>query len=160
MEYVYAFDLSLNSTGLCLFTNDGQFVRIMTIDTHKEINTPKKLKLIGKKCLEVISEYPPKIIVMEEGFTRFNKSTQAIFRVHGLINYLFSDYEQEYIPATTVKKIVGGKGNMSKTELQKIISWEYPDVKFENCDESDAFAVGLAYFLQERGRNAEKNNTK
>lgn len=144
--YVYALDLSLNSTGVCIFTNDGKIVEIMTIDTHKEKETKLKLKLIGDDFKKLMKAYPPSVVVIEQGFTRFNASTQAIFRVHGLVNYLFCDYEQIYYPSTTVKKVVGGKGNMSKEELQKSIIEENSRVDFDNYDESDAYAVGLTYF--------------
>lgn len=144
--YVYALDLSLNSTGVCIFTNDGKIVEIMTIDTHKEKETKLKLKLIGDDFKKLMKVYPPSVVVIEQGFTRFNASTQAIFRVHGLVNYLFCDYEQIYYPSTTVKKVVGGKGNMSKEELQKSIIEENSRVDFDNYDESDAYAVGLTYF--------------
>lgn len=144
--YVYALDLSLNSTGVCIFTNDGKIVEIMTIDTHKEKETKLKLKLIGDDFKKLIKAYPPSVVVIEQGFTRFNASTQAIFRCHGLVNYLFCDYEQIYYPSTTVKKVVGGKGNMSKEELQKSIIKENSRVDFDNYDESDAYAVGLTYF--------------
>lgn len=144
--YVYALDLSLNSTGVCIFTNDGKIVEIMTIDTHKEKETKLKLKLIGDDFKKLMKTYPPSVVVIEQGFTRFNASTQAIFRVHGLVNYLFCDYEQIYYPSTTVKKVVGGKGNMSKEELQKSIIEENSRVDFDNYDESDAYAVGLTYF--------------
>lgn len=144
--YVYALDLSLNSTGVCIFTNDGKIVEIMTIDTHKEKETKLKLKLIGDDFKKLIKTYPPSVVVIEQGFTRFNASTQAIFRVHGLVNYLFCEYEQIYYPSTTVKKIIGGKGNMSKEELQKAIIEENSKLVFDNYDESDAYAVGLTYF--------------
>lgn len=146
--YVYALDLSQNSSGVCIFTNDGKFVKTFTIDTNGEKETKLKLKIIGNRFKEIIEGYPPEIIVIEQGFTLYNQSTQSIFRVHGLVNFLFADYEQIYYPASTVKKIVGGKGNMTKEEIYCVIKKRYPKVKFQNYDESDAFSVGLAYFIK------------
>ena len=85
-KYIYALDLSLNSTGICIFTDDGKFVEILTIDTHSEKETKLKLKQIGSDFIKLINTYPPSKIIIEQGFTRFNASTQAIFRVHGLVN--------------------------------------------------------------------------
>lgn len=147
--YIYALDLSLNSTGVCIFTNDGQFVEAMTIDTNREKNTQMKLKKIGDAFLELMDKYKPNKVIIEQGFTRFNKSTQALFRVHGLANYLFWEYEQIYYPSTTIKKIVGGKGNMGKAQLRDIIKLEHPEVKFTTYDESDAFATGKTYFIEQ-----------
>ncbi len=153
-DYIYALDLSLNSTGICIFTNDGQFVKALTIDTHSEKETKLKLHLIGMKFIELIKSYPPYKVIIEQGFTRFNPSTQAIFRVHGLVNYLFYQYEQIYYPASTVKKVITGKGNTDKEEIREAILKKYPDVILKNLDESDAFAVGETYFIKEGIKNA------
>jgi Holliday junction resolvasome RuvABC endonuclease subunit len=159
-KFVYALDLSLNSTGICIFTNDGRFVEAMTIDTHKETETKFKLKLIGEKFIELIRKYSPELVVIEQGFTLFNKSTQAIFRVHGVANYIFCSYEQIYYPATIVKKTCGGAGNLKKEELREIIRVEYPDIEFKTLDESDAFAIGRTYFIKKGIDNAKKNVQK
>jgi Holliday junction resolvasome RuvABC endonuclease subunit len=146
--FVYALDLSLNSTGVCIFTNDGQFVEATTIDTHSEKETKLKLSIIGKEFIKLMKVYPPEIVIIEQGFTLFNNSTQQTFRCHGLANYLFCKYEQVYYPATTVKKTVGGKGNMSKEEVRDVVLQKYPGVKFMSLDESDAFSIGETYFIK------------
>jgi Holliday junction resolvasome RuvABC endonuclease subunit len=102
-------------------------------------------------------EYMPTVVIIEQGFTLYNKSTQAIFKVHGIANYIFCEFEQIYYPATTVKKIVGGKGNMTKEEIRDIILKKYPKMKFNSLDESDAFALAMAYFAEHGGSNAKKN---
>ena len=145
--YIYALDLSQNSSGVCIFTNDGQFIKALTIDTNGEKETKLKLRIIGNKFVELMKQYTPELIVIEQGFTLYNPSTQAIFRVHGLVNYLFSEYEQIYYPASTIKKIVGGKGNMGKEEIRDVIIKKYPYLKFNTLDESDAFAAGETFFI-------------
>jgi Holliday junction resolvasome RuvABC endonuclease subunit len=153
-KYVYALDLSQNSSGVCIFTNDGKFVKSFTIDTNGEKETKLKLRIIGNEFERIMKEYPPDRVIIEQGFTLYNPSTQAIFRVHGLVNYLFSDYEQIYYPASTVKKVVGGKGNMTKEEIYYTIKEKYPKVKLQNYDESDAFSVGETYFIKQGIRHA------
>lgn len=147
-KYVYALDLSLNSTGVCIFTNDGRFVKAVTIDTHDLEETKLKLNMIGKEFLKLMKDFTPKLVVIEQGFTLYNASTQAIFRVHGVANYIFCIYEQIYYPATTVKKTVGGKGNMTKQELRDVILSKHPEIKFKSFDESDAYAIGETYFIK------------
>jgi len=147
-KYIYALDLSQNSSGVCIFTNDGKLIKTFTIDTNSEKETKLKLRIIGNEFVKIMKEYPPDIVVIEQGFTLYNPSTQAIFRVHGLVNYLFSEYEQIYYPASTVKKVVGGKGNMSKEEIHDALHKKYPNIKFKNYDESDAFSVGETYFIK------------
>ena len=150
MKYIYALDLALGSTGVAIFNDDGQHVWLQTIDTKKVKSVPLKLVHIANELLKLEDDFAPKIIIIERGFSRFNRSTQQIFRVHGVVNYIFANYPQIYIPPATVKKVVGGKGNINKDDLRKIINMEYPAIKFKNNDESDAMAVGLAYFIQER----------
>ncbi len=158
--YTYALDLSLNSTGVCIFTNDGQFVEAVTIDTHGEKELPLKLSVIGKTFLEIIEKYTPEVVVIEQGFTLYNASTQSLFRVHGLVNYLFAEYEQIYYPASTVKKTITGKGNVTKDVVRDCLLDKYPDLKFSNFDESDAFAVGETYFIKKGIKDAEKNSSQ
>ena len=146
--YIFALDLSLNSTGVCIFTNDGQFVKALTIDTHSEKETRLKLKIIGKELINLMKDYPPSLAVIEQGFSLFNASTQALFKVHGLVNYLFSDYIQVYYAASTVKKVIAGKGNAKKEEVLGAIKAKYPDVVLADLDQSDAFAVGLTFFTK------------
>lgn len=152
--YVYALDLSLNSTGVCIFTNDGEVVKTFTIDTHSRKETKLKLEMIGNEFSHIVQKYPPSAVVIEQGFSLFNASTQAIFKVHGLIQYLFSAYEQIFYPSSTVKKVVGGRGNITKEELKEIILKKYPHLTFNNLDESDAYAVGETFFIKKGIKNA------
>lgn len=147
-KYIWAFDVSLSNTGISIFTNDGICEFVTSIDTAKAKTRAEKLRLIGKKINKIREIYEPEVIVFEKGFVRFNISTQAIFEVFGVVKYLFSECQQIEYPATTIKKIVGGKGNMKKDELMKIINEKYPMIKFSNYDQSDSYAVGLCYFIE------------
>lgn len=148
-RYVYGLDLSLNSTGIAIFTNNGVLVEYSSIDTTNEKDLRGKLVFIANEYKKFMNEYPVDKVIIEQGFTRYNISTQMIFRCVGLTNYIFSDYEQISIPSTTVKKILTGKGNCGKEDVQKSILDIYPNLKFSNYDESDAVAVGIAYFRKE-----------
>ena len=147
-NYIWALDLSLKSTGVAIFTNDGKCVYLTSIETKAEDTTQKRLSYIGEELIRLTKNYPANKILIEQGFTRFNKSTQQIFRVHGVVNYIFSDIEQIYYPSLTIRKIVMGKGNMKKEEIRKIVTQQYPKMKFNTLDESDAFIIGLAYFIE------------
>ena len=159
-KYIYALDLSLNSTGVCIFNSKEKCVTFLTIDTNGEKETAVKLKRIAEIFLALIKKYPPDRVIIEQGFSRYNKSTQQIFRVHGLINYLFCEWEQVYIPSSSIKKAITGKGNASKEEVRDFIKMEYPKIKFETFDESDAFATGYTYFIEQRSYRGKKNNQK
>jgi len=144
-NYIFAFDLAMSVTGITIFDNDAKVLLITSVDTKAEKTHPLKLKIIADFVLELKKKYPPSKIIIERGFYRFAASTEAVFRVHGLINYLFCEVPQILYPPMTVKKVVGGKGNLKKDELREIIEKEYK-VSFSNTDESDSFAVGICYF--------------
>jgi len=149
-KYVYALDISLSNTGIAIFTPEGKFVECSSIDTTKEKDLRGKLIIIANEYIKFIKEYTPSVVVMEQSFTRYNISTQMIFRCVGLTNYIFSSYEQISIPSTTIKKILTGKGNAKKEEVRKYVLKICPDIKFNNLDESDAVAIGIAYFRRSK----------
>ncbi len=149
MEYIVALDLSLSNTGIAIFNDNGQCVKLISIDTHKDKSYPLKLKHIEKVMLEIKRTYKPKIVLIEESFTRFNKSTQAIYRVHGVAELIFYKSEQIRYPTTLVRKEILGHGNAKKEELRDFIIEHYCDVKFDDLDQSDAFGLGLCYFKKE-----------
>lgn len=147
---VISFDLSLNSTGYCVFNSKGKLLEIGTIDTNKIENTPNKLNLIAKKAKSLLKKYKPNTIIIERGFSRFNAVTQQLFRVHGLMNYLFYKQEQIYIPSKTVRKLICGQGNIKKNDFFSYIKDKNSKIKFKNNDEADAYALGQAYFIQRK----------
>lgn len=144
--YVYALDISLSRTGVAIFTNNEILVECFSIDTTKEKDIRGKLVMIANAYLEIIKKYPPSVVVMEQGFTKYNTSTQMIFRCFGITNYIFAKYEQITIPSTTIKKIVTGHGNAKKEEVRDYVSNIYPEIIINNLDESDSVATGIAYF--------------
>ena len=129
---IIAFDLSLSNTGIAVFDDSGQCKELISIDTHKEKTHPLKLKLIEKIMRSIKRKYKPSRIVIEESFTRFNKSTQAIYKCRGV--------------TTTIRKEVLGYGNAKKEDVQRFILDNYKDIHFKDMDQSDAFAAGLCYF--------------
>ena len=148
--YIYGLDVSLTNTGVAIFTNEGVFVECSSIDTTKEKVLRRKLVIIAKEYIKFIKEYPPSVIVIEQGFSRFNTSTQMIFRCMGVTNYIFSEYEQIMIPSTTIKKVITGRGNAKKDEVRDVIFELYPYIKCNNFDESDAVAVVLTYLQNKK----------
>ena len=144
-NYIFAFDLALNSSGVTIFGNDASVVLITSIETKMEKTHPLKLNKIAKFLLDLKEKYPPEKIIIERGFYRYAASTEAIYKVCGVVQYLFWEIPQIFYPPMTVKKVVGGKGNMKKDELREVIEKEYK-LSFKNDDESDSFAVGICYF--------------
>jgi len=156
--YIIAFDLSLNSTGYSIFDKKGKLIELGSIDTKSETEIPLKLKIIGKKILSIKRKYKISLVLIERGFTRFNHVTQKIFRVFGIVNYLFYNVEQIYITSKAVRKAVCKNGNIKKADFFIYIKSKNKRIKFSNDDEADAFALGRAYFLlqKEKQRGSKK----
>lgn len=156
--YLWGLDLSLANTGVTIYdTEQQEFVYIGSIDTDfiKSRKANKHLYLNGIKLKHLWDEmsklreqYPPEVISIERGFSRFNTATQVIYRVHGVINLMFQDIPQIYYPPKTVKEAIL-KGDATKAQLQKAINVKYNDITFANEDESDSFAVCLTYLIKE-----------
>ena len=143
---IITFDLSLSNSGIAIFNDAGECIKLLSIDTNKGDTYPKRLKHIEKEFLKLRRAYKPDRIVFEESFTRFNKSTQAIYRVRGLAELVFYRAKQYCYHATTIRKEVLGKGNAKKEDVYNYACVTYPQLKFEDYDQSDAFAIGLCYF--------------
>lgn len=92
-----------------------------------------------------IAKYPPKEVAIESGFSRFNKSTQVIFRVHGVVNELFHKEKQFYYTPGAVKKTITGNGRSNKEDVSRVMSEKYPHLRFTNDDESDSCAVLITH---------------
>lgn len=146
---IISFDLSMVCTGYSIFSNDGKFIRTGHIDTNGKLSTPLRLQHIAKEMKKLKKEYKPNLILIEKGFYRFAGSTEQIFRVNGITNLIFYNVEQIELHATSVRKLVTGKGNIKKDEMEIWIRQAYPKVEFENNDEVDSYALGIAYFTQE-----------
>jgi Holliday junction resolvasome RuvABC endonuclease subunit len=150
LSYIYGLDLSMENTGLTIF-NAATYepIHITSIATNKKHTHGKRLYTIAQELISLKDTYTPSVIVIERGFSRFNTSTQVIYRVHGLINYLFHDIEQVYYPPKKIKEAII-KGDASKKVVRQVIEKHYPDVIFENEDQSDSFAIGITYLIENK----------
>jgi Holliday junction resolvasome RuvABC endonuclease subunit len=152
-KYLWGLDLSLSCTGLTIYDLEArEFVYIGSFSTEK-IKKQKdlyhnaiKIKQKFDWLKELKETYPPSIVAIERGLSRFNTATQVIYRVHGVVNLLFWDVPQHYYPPKKVKEVIY-KGNATKAEVARVIQNNFIDVEFANEDESDSFAVALTYLI-------------
>jgi len=148
MEYIYGLDLSMACTGISIFDTNGNPIKTCSIATKDKNNHGERLKIIADFMLDLKSQYPPKKIIMERAFSQFNTATAVIYRVHGLVNYLFWDVPQIYYTPKTIKAgILSGKA--TKKQIREKIESCYPEMEFNNEDESDSFSVIWYYFINE-----------
>jgi len=151
MKYIFAFDLSISCVGIAIFDTIGNLVEVLSIKTNPKQTHGERLRQIGDKFCDLRYQYNTSTIVIERAFSLHNISTQVLYRVHGLTNYLFYDCTQVYYAPTTIKKAITGTGKADKEEVKRIILKEhFPDATFKNTDESDAVAIGLTYFIDKK----------
>jgi crossover junction endodeoxyribonuclease RuvC len=146
--YVLSLDLSLANSGGCIFTKDGKPVTLFSIPTSSRLEQKDRLRIIGDYLQKIKDKYDIQTLVLENGFARFNISTQALFKVAGMVCYIFSDIEQFYYAPSSIKKVVAGNGRASKEDVEKSVMKYYPHLSIGNNDESDSVAVGLCHFIK------------
>lgn len=101
----------------------------------------------------VLAKYPVDTVVREKGVTRFNKATQALFRVVGIADYVAWETSElicEEVGITEAKKLITGDGRADKADVAVMVQQYLTRViEFAVDDESDAVAVGVAYCLKQ-----------
>lgn len=138
---IYGLDLSMSKIGVAILDDDKNFIASKLLKPKASLSHGDKLHFYKTELQKLLGEYEPTIIMIERGFTRFNKTTQVQFRVHGVINMLFRRYKQVYVSPTEAKKMITGRGNASKKEVIKSVEKRI-GIKLSE-DESDAYAVAL-----------------
>ena len=139
----------MSNSGICIFNIDTyEPIHITSIKTNDKQTHGERLHVQREFIKELIKKYPPYEVAIEKGFTRFNASTQIIYRVVGVFNEVLHEYQQFYYAPTTVKKTITGNGQSKKDVVQKAILKKYPDIEFDNEDQSDAFSVGIHHLIK------------
>jgi Holliday junction resolvasome RuvABC endonuclease subunit len=151
-----ALDLSMTNTGAAVFDENNYPIEVTSVSTNSKQTYGERLKTIADVLLDLKSKYDFYAVVLEGGFFRHIKSTQVIYRVHGLANYLFWDIPQYDAAPSTIKKIICGKGTGDKHEVQNKILEIFPKLEFGNEDESDAVSIGHAFIKDQEAFNKSK----
>jgi Holliday junction resolvasome RuvABC endonuclease subunit len=146
-KYIYAFDLSMSCSGISIFDENGNPVKVCSVATNIKDSTGARLKSIATFIMDLMEKYPASTIVLERAFSRFNNATAALYKVHGIVQLLFWDIPQVYYTPKDIKCTIL-KGNATKTQIQEKLQEKFPDIDFTNEDESDSFSVGISYFMK------------
>lgn len=149
-KFIYALDISLSNTGLSIFTEKGNPIKIISISTSPKDKHPQRLKVIADSIYELRKVYSPLVMIFESGFYRFSASTQAIYKVIGLIQFLFNDIEQYAYAPSTIRKIICGNGKANKEDVEKAVLKVWPNLSFSDNDQSDSCGVGLCYLIDKK----------
>ncbi|MEK7552456.1 MAG: crossover junction endodeoxyribonuclease RuvC [Patescibacteria group bacterium] len=127
----------------------------------KNIVKEKRILEIGQKIDELIKNYHPSELVIEDIFFGKNlKTAVAVAEVRGVIIYEASKAGlciNQFTPSQ-IKTAITGNGKSDKTQVEfmvsKLINMKGKKPKFD--DESDAIAVGLTFFAYGGNRLKEK----
>lgn len=155
----------MNSTGYAVLDWDSTLqkatvIELGHIDNKKQGRMKwshgQKLHRIYNRIGTEIARSLPDVIVREKGVTRFNKATQAIFRVVGITDLIAEQVSGQFceeVGITEAKKLITGNGRADKSEIALEVQKYLTDpVEFAVDDESDAVAVGVAYCLKQEGK--------
>lgn len=165
--YLYGLDLSMSCSGITVFDlNTLKPVFITSIETRDKDSHGQRLHVIAEALRKIESEYRPSVIAIERTFNRFPTSTAVLYKAHGVVNYVFREYDQVYYSPKEIKSVISN-GNASKALVRKKIEMAYPDVTFQNEDESDSFAIALCYLAKNgilewvnEGEKSQKKKSK
>ena len=127
---------------------------IRTAD-DKAIDMAEKVLSVYKGVVEVIAQFAPEAMAVEQLYSHYDHPRTAILMGHAR-GVIFLAAAQQGIPvisyaSTQVKKIVTGNGRASKDQVQRTIQRELglatlPDPP----DVADALAVALCHYYQQR----------
>lgn len=163
-------DPTLNGTGLAVYDSNNDVVlhndiinfngsrkkwhKIVPEDIN-ELDFKLKMYFIGEVIDNIFKQFPIDIVIYERSYGTNPKGITYVGMVTGLILGIarkYGVYDFADIHAMTAKKVITGKGNASKKEVQKELKKRYPYVKFKGYDDSDALAMGIAYFHYQNWR--------
>lgn len=167
---IFGMDLSLRRPGFAVIGFDEEKRPVLLEKSFlkndgRSAHGPSLLN-ISKELDRYIETYQPKHYVRERGFSRFPSTTQALFKVVGIVDlYVYARTgitKVDEIAPTSVKKTITGSGNAAKKDVQKrmseILRLDSPDI-FETDDESDACAVAVSYALKKKLTDETKFGT-
>lgn len=147
-------DLSLSCAGYAVVKVVGEKIRIIEVG-HIKTNPRKKhgerLVTIYDKIDELVEKHGEFTeVAREKGFSRYAATTQALFKVVGVVDYLMSKHGINTIyeyPPTTVKKCLTGYGYADKKEVEAAVleTLNSKTLTFATDDESDALAVIITH---------------
>lgn len=109
---------------------------------------PERLKVIYSKLIEIIEEYSPDYMSIEEMFFAKNaKSAIKLGQARGVALLAAANSGlsiHEYAP-TKIKLALTGKGRANKLEVKKMLSYILEIENVDKTDASDAIAIALCH---------------
>ncbi len=157
-QRVLGIDPGLNRTGYAVLDQCGRKITLReggVIRTNPKDSLAERVKEISKGLREVIDEYRPAAMAIEQIFSHIQNPKTAILMAHarGVILLAAADHNlpiEHYTP-TRVKRTLTGSGKADKQQVQRAIQMELGlATVLEPNDVADAFAVALCHLFSFR----------
>ena len=155
-------DPGLHITGYSVLESDGHNTRVIEagiIDTKKSSAFEAKLNEIFTELGNIIKQFKPDYIAVEELYSHYVHPKTAIIMGHAR-GIIFLQASRNRIPvisyaSTRIKKSLTGNGRATKVQMQKMIRAILKlKNEFYSADTADALAVALCHHnaLLSRGK--------
>ena len=147
-------DPGLNRTGYALLERSARGPVLReggVIRSSRDLSLAQRVHEIAAGVREVIEEFQPTVMVVEQVFSTVKHPKSALMMAHARGAMLAAAVELEvdvvhYTP-TQVKKLLTGSGRASKEQMQHAIKTElHLDQLPEPHDVADAFAIALCHY--------------
>ncbi len=158
-QCVLGVDPGLNRTGYAILgrSASGPVLREGgVIRSTADLTLAERIHELGCGLREVIDEFKPQVLAIEQVFSTSKFPKTAILMAHARGALLFAAADAgipvvHYTP-TQVKRLLTGSGHASKEQIQHAIRQELKLEKvLEPNDVADAFAVALCHYHSMRG---------
>ncbi len=160
MSIFLGIDPGLKKTGWGIITKHGTSISYVASGvvqtTHVCCNTQshrsntEALNMIYNEIKDVIAMYRPLHCAVENTYVNSNAITSlklAQARAVALIACCSSGHIPYEYQASTIKKIITGKGNADKLQVQKMVRIQLGYTVQKHMDESDAIAIAMCHVL-------------
>jgi len=158
---VLGIDPGLATTGFAVIEDNGtgrsalgglELLEAGILKTPAGTEIPDRLKMLHADCVELLKEYHPEALAIEELF--FNKNVTTAINVsqaRGVILLACSDMPMMSYSPLQIKKQICGYGQAKKPQIQQMTQ-RYLNLSQlpKQDDAADAMAIALCYILQYR----------
>lgn len=152
---ILGIDPGSQNTGFGLIDASGsseKFINFGTIQIPKAYTLPKKLNFLHQSLNDIITEFKPNFLALEDIFLGKNpKSAFILGHVRGVCLQIASQNNLEIgeYAARNVKKTITGRGNATKEQVQAMVH-HLLNIKAsgELFDATDALAIALTHSRQ------------
>jgi crossover junction endodeoxyribonuclease RuvC len=156
---ILGIDPGLRVTGYGVLESDGARPQVREagiIRTADDAATDlaKRVLSVYKGVVEIIEQYKPEVVVVEQLYAHYKHPRTAILMAHARGAVLLAAAQHQvpivHYSATRIKKTVTGSGRADKDQVQRTIQRELHLARLpEPADVADALAVALCHYYQQ-----------